>query len=135
MSGIRFDLKNNVDLKVALEYGTYKVDADGIVIDLQGYNAVAFFAVVGTATDGVLNLKLQDSNDGVTFADVASQFTAEESFTTIDNTKSNTVQKIGYFGPKRYVKVVLTVTGTPATGAEVGVYAVLGSMRHIGTAV
>lgn len=72
-------------------------------IDLQGFNALAITFAVGTiTTTGSLTIKLQESDDNVTYTDVGAEHLDGElvAFAT------NTNQSIGYVGVSRYVKIV-----------------------------
>lgn len=61
---------------------------------------------------GATTFKLQDSDDGTTFADVDAKY-------VIDETKEAAgVYKVAYLGYKKYVKAVL---GTAANGEVIGV--------------
>jgi hypothetical protein len=87
----------------------------GTGVDLAGYHAASIYIVAGTIADGTHTPVVQESDDNVTFTDVA----AEDLQGTLANIASNTVQEIGYIGSKRYIRVNVNVTGA-TTG---GVYA------------
>jgi len=82
--------------------------------------------MVGACTDGSFAFALHESDDDSTYAAVASA-DLEGSLPTVAIDESpdaysyaNTVQRVGYKGNKRYVKLVATVTGSPGTGILCG---------------
>jgi hypothetical protein len=110
------DLKNNIDAALSLSPAARTATANGAGVDLQGYEAAAALVQFGTWTDGTHTPSLQESDDNSSFttvaaADLTGAFTAVSS-----GGGSNTVQRVGYIGAKRYVRGVLTVSGA-TTGA------------------
>lgn len=91
--------------------------ANGTGVDTANAGQVTFHFIVGTITDGTHAPKLQESDDNSAFTDVA----AADQVGTLANLASNTNQKVGYIGGKRYVRAVSTVSGA-TTG---GVYAAI----------
>ncbi len=91
--------------------------ANGSTVDLQGYEGVLIQAVVGTITDGTHSLTVQESDDGTTWSNVAAA-NLQGSFA---NLATDTNQKVGYLGTKRYIRVDAAVSGA-TTG---GIYAVI----------
>jgi hypothetical protein len=101
-------------------------------LDTKGYAAADLIVAIGalTGVDGsnsVLPI-LQESDlttdvsaTNVAAADIAGAFTAVNS-TSLDST----VQRVGYCGSKRYVRVKLDYTGTGISAGICGVYAVVG---------
>ena len=106
------DFKNIVDFVTSLGPAARTATANGTGVDLQGYNGAAVAWHVGTITDGTHTPKLQDSADNSTFADVA----AGDLEGTLAAIASNTNQKAGYKGTKRYVRAVSTVSGATSGG-------------------
>jgi len=88
--------------------------------DLANVTENMFTVVCGALTDGTFTPKLQDSADNSTFADVAA---ADIVGTALVALTANTRQSVSYIGSKRYVKFVVTVTGSPSTGANVEAHA------------
>src|SRR5205807_10250855 len=85
-----------------------------------GIDALVGVLAVGAWTDGTHTFKLQDSPDNSVWTDVAAAL-LQGSFTAIAGAgQQNLPQKVGYTGIQRYVRVVDTVTGSPATGAAYG---------------
>jgi len=116
------DIKNNVDVVQSIAPAAITATKNGTGVDLSGYNGVMAVVHPGTRTDGTHTPKLQESADNSTFTDVA---TADlvGSFAAI---ASNVIQRVGYIGIKRYVRVVSTVSGT-TTGAVYGAVIVRGA--------
>jgi hypothetical protein len=98
---------------------------NGTGIDLANFGGNTFAFVCGANTDGTHTPKLQDSADNSTFADVV----AADQVGTLSALSANTIQKASYIGSKRYVRAVITTTGSPATGANIGVVAALTNGR------
>ncbi len=98
----------------------------GTGIDLAGVNSNMFVFAAGANTDGTHTPKLQDSADNSTWADVA----AADQVGSLIAIAANSVQKVSYIGSKRYVRQVVTVTGSPATGATYTGYAVTKSRKQ-----
>lgn len=95
-------------------------------VDLAGFNAFAVVAIAGAITDGTHTFSIQHSdtaNSG--FANVP----AGELSGTPGAISANTVTEIGYLGTKRYIRAVITTTGSPATGGTIGVVVVRGAAR------
>jgi hypothetical protein len=96
----------------------------------QGSDAVVAVLSIGAWTDGTHTFAMQDSPDNSTWTAVASTY-LQGSFTAIAGSgQHNTVQKVGYLGTQQYVRVVDTVTGSPATGAVYGLNWVLGGLHN-----
>lgn len=98
-------------------------------LDLAGYNAAEIVVTIGTLTgvDGsnYITPVLQECD--TTAAGSASAVAAADiygAFTKVDATNEDSVvQRVGYCGSKRYVRVNLDYTGT---GISAGVVGVLG---------
>jgi hypothetical protein len=111
---------------------------NGTAIDLNatndGNNTAAFFVIAGTITDGTHAFKLQDSTDGgSTWNDVASPYIQGSGQQFTSATTAGTVIKLGYLGNpspsatnSTKVRLVCTVTGSPATGGIYAAVCVLG---------
>lgn len=94
--------------------GNRTATVNGTGIDLSSSDAVAVIFGADTITDGTHTPKIQDSDDNSTFADVAA---ADQDGALVAITAAS-VQKVGYLGSKRYIRAVVTVTGSPATGGK-----------------
>lgn len=85
---------------------------------------------VGTVTDGTHTIQVQDSPNNSDWTAVADEFLqgAEPAITTANDEQ---VHEIGYTGHQRYLRVVSTVTGSPATGGVYGAVILLGWGRKL----
>lgn len=111
------------------------------IVDLQGWKGCAFLVTAGVATGGdgsnYATPKLQESDTtaDADFTDVVSADYSEIPTGQGDVNTSNVPAKlttagetrlIGYIGAKRYVRCVLTYTGTGITAGLIGVVALVG---------
>lgn len=103
-------------------------------IDIQGFDSLNVLFAVGQSGDTLSGsifwtLKLQHSDDDVSYADVAVTGLNSPNATVVVNSASldRTVYAFGYAGGKRYVKAVATPTGTHSVGTPIGVIAVKGN--------
>lgn len=129
------DLAHNILPSLALAPQASTATRNGLDIDRSGYEALSFHLVSGTITDGTHTPKLQEADDNGsgapgTYSDVAAanligSFTA---LTTGAGNGGSAVQEVGYIGGKRWVRVVMTVSGA-TTGGVYGGTAVLGGAR------
>lgn len=108
-------LSSRISVVQSLVPAARTANATGTGVDLAGYHTAAIYVVAGTITDGTHTPVVQESNDNVTFTDVA----ADKLQGALVAITSNSVQEVGYIGSKRYIRVNATVTGA-TTG---GVYA------------
>lgn len=104
------------------------------VCDTEGYRGVMFLAVYGASGDTLsssvkIDGKLQScATQGGTYADVATGDvlgSTANAFASIDAaTEDEAVYALCYNGSNRYVKVVLTFTGTHTNGIPIAILAV-----------
>ena len=113
----------------------FTTSQNGTAVDLtsvnNGSNSLVFAAVAGVITDGTYVFKLQDSPDNSTWTDVPALYVqTPASVTWTSATTSGTTLKLGYLGntggANRYVRLVVTVSGSPATGGFITAIAKLG---------
>ncbi|MBL4744222.1 MAG: hypothetical protein JKX87_06255 [Cycloclasticus sp.] len=111
------DLQSKLGFLVSIVAAAITATASGAGIDLQGFNSTVVVFTAGVITDGTHTPKLQESVDNSAWTDVAAgdQVGALVALTT------NSVQKAGYKGNKRYIRAVVTVAGA-STG---GIYSAL----------
>ncbi len=115
------ELSSRLSVAQSLVPAARTVSTNGTGVDLAGFHAVAAYVVAGTITDGTHTPKLQESDDNTTFTDVAAG-DLQGAFVAIT---TNSVQEVGYIGSKRYVRVVVTVSGA-TTGGVYGAIIVRG---------
>lgn len=118
------DIKSNVDANASIDPATHNSDQTGTGVDLQGYEASMTVVQSGALTDGAHTPKLQESEDDSVYTDVAST-DLEGSFA---NLLADAIQRVGYKGAKRYVRVFVTSSGS--TGAIYGVLILRGVAHH-----
>lgn len=122
------DIKNNVGIAKTINPATYNSDQTGASADLSGYDAAMAVMHCGAVTDGTHTPKLQESDDNSTFTDVAAA-DLDGSFAAMT---ANSIQRVGYAGAKRYIRVYVTSSGT--TGAVYGAVISLGKPAQAPTA-
>jgi hypothetical protein len=113
--GLR-DLKNNLSLAQSLEPKARVATAQGAWVDLQGAKSALAVIDVGAWTDGshLPSLEDADADDQSDAAAVDAAY-LEGAFVAIAGTgQQKQLQKVGYKGVKRYVRVVLTTSGEPS---------------------
>jgi len=106
------DLKNNVDVVQSLVPLARTTTANGTGADLRGYDAAMGIVDVGavSGTTPSFTFRLEDSDDDAAYAAVAAADLIG-AFTAV--TASNGIQRVGYIGAKRYLRVAISaVTGT-----------------------
>ena len=108
------DIKNNVDAQPSIDPATYNSDQTGAGVDLRDFDAAMAVIQSGALTDGTHTPKMQESDDDSTYNDVA----AADLEGTFANIAADAVQRVGYKGAKRYIRVFVTSSGT--TGAIYG---------------
>lgn len=84
----------------------------GTGVDLAGFDAATVYVFQGAQTDGTFTPSLEDSDDNQTFGSA----TINGSFAAMTTATTGTVQEVAYAGQKRYVRVVVTASGTITTG-------------------
>lgn len=95
--------------------GDRTTSTNGSAVALAGYGSALVILAPGTITDGTHTPKLQESANGSTgWGDVAAA-DLDGSFAAL---ATGTMQRVGYKGTKGYLRVVITVTGSPATGGK-----------------
>ena len=94
--------------------GTYTVNADGTVVDLQDYQGVLKVILnsgAGGGTTPTLDAKIQDSADNSAFADIPDKVFGQ----VTDAGLSIQILGIDTRTVKRYIRVALTIGGTTPT--------------------
>lgn len=108
--------------------GNRTASVNGNAVDVRGYNSALVALNPGTITDGTFTPKLQESDQsGSGFTDVDAS-DLDGAFAAL---ASNTPQTVGYIGSKRYVRVVITASGSPATGGKFAASIVLGDPQYM----
>lgn len=76
----------------------------GSAIEVLGYTVLVILESGTNGTNGTVDVKLQDSDNGSTWSDVSSG-----SFTQVTTANDNATQEKAYTGAKRYLRAVATV--------------------------
>jgi len=131
------DFENNMKYDQILDPAVATAGTDCTSVDLLGYEGVTFLAMVGESGDTLsgsvyAELEVEDSADDSTFADCADALITNSvtgnntgTFGKIDAAaEDDAVFVTTYKGPKRYVRPVLSLTGTHSNGIPVGVVAI-----------
>lgn len=105
--------------------GNRTTSVNGSSVDTNGYGHVTFVLHPAAITDGTFTPKLQDSPDASTWTDVDATY-QDGTFAVL---ASNTLQRVAYIGAQRYVRLVVTASGSPSTGGIYSACAVLQEPR------
>jgi len=76
----------------------------GTSVDVLGYSVLVFLESGTNGSGGTVDVKLQDSDDNITFTDVSSG-----AFTQVTEANDNATQEKAYTGGRQYLRVVCTV--------------------------
>lgn len=143
------DMHSNLEMKQLLAAAAVTTTQTSTAINTAGADSVEFLISIGTVTN-IANspqpswaFKLQDSADNSTFADVTdsnhvlvgsaqSPVAAPNSstgvFLTVDAAAEDAkTYRVGYVGPKQYVRVVGTAANTPGSTPM----AIIGLLGHL----
>lgn len=129
----QFDLYHNIAPVQTIAPQTVNGTVDGAGVDLSGFLAVLFEINAGTisGTDPTVTIKLQESDDNVTFTDIAdSDLLGGSGTITINENNDDQVYRRGYMGMKRYVRAVVSAVGGTGTGLPLSVTVIKGRPRH-----
>ncbi len=121
------DLYNEISAAQTLAPAARTASANGIGVDLQGFDAAVVVVETGTITDGTHTIAVEESDDNTTFAAVAAG-DLQGTNPAIGAADDNKVYEIGYLGKKRYIRASVTVAGA-TTGGVYGASVVRGSAR------
>lgn len=113
------DIYNNVLTKQTLPPALRTTTATGTAVDRaedQSYYQDALILITtGAITDGTHTAEVQDSDDNVTYAPVADAY-LQGAEPVIVAASDNATYELGYLGRKRYLRVVITASGTTTGG-------------------
>lgn len=77
---------------------------EGNSVDVRGYSVLIYLNAGTCGSGGTVDVKIQDSEDGTNWNDVAT-------FDQVDESNDNAVYEKTYTGIKRYIRAVATVAG------------------------
>ena len=124
---MEMDLHTKIKLVHAIAPAAIAADTNGASIDTKDFESLEFAFHVGTAmVGGGFTVKLQESDTGAFGGEQNDVATTDLLSAALDVAigDANKVFRIGYIGKKRYVRPVLTETGT-ITGGVIGCMAIL----------
>ena len=123
------DLHNDLISSASLNPATRTTSANGSSADLQGYEGAEILVQAGAYTDGTHAFSLEESANDSTFTDVAAGDLLGSEPTVNASAGQNKTYRFGYVGDARYIRVIVTVTGSPATGLLAGAVILRGKKR------
>lgn len=114
------DLYSNLTEAAALAPAVYTAAANGTTVDLKDASGVIFALQTGAiAGAGIFGVKLQESADGSSWADVPAKWVQSEAPATL---LAASTYRLGYTGKLRYARLVLTYTsGTSIAASAVAI--------------
>lgn len=126
------DMKSTVDVAKSLEAAAYSATANGTGVDLQGYEGALFVYDMGVfgGTSPTATLKLQESDDNVTFTDVAAADLEGTQPAAITGAADQIIARVGYKGSKRYLRAAITAIGGTSPSLPLSASVVRGAARH-----
>lgn len=98
--------------------------------DEGGFRSALVVIHAGTVTDGTHTVEVQDSPNGSDWTAVANEF-LQGTEPAITSSNDDRIHEIGYTGNERYLRVVITVSGSPSTGGIYGATILLGWPRKM----
>ena len=137
---MKLSLPDNEILQQSLPPAARTVTATGATID-TGRDGYARMAVLdlGLFVDGVHTFTFEDSPDDTVFTPLPVIELDDQEGKLTGNTvvvdaveDDNTLVKIGLLSVERFVRIVQTITGGPATGLVSGASIVTGNLRAAG---
>lgn len=107
------DLYSGLAVRSSILPAVLTATANGNAVDLAGVKSVAFVVAVGAiAGAAVFGVKLQESDDGATWGDVAAAYVQSDAPAVLAQFYT---YRLGYLGGKRYVRpVAVYASGTSA---------------------
>lgn len=116
------DFKAIQALAPALRAGS----ATGGSIDRWGYGSLTFLVDAGARTDGTHTVSGDHSDDNSTWEAIPAEEITGAFPAIAASGDQNKATAINYIGDRRYVRAKVAASGSPATGAIVGVTVLLG---------
>lgn len=131
------DLANHITLKRAISPAAAVADNTPIVsqiVDLSGFDKAMFAILIGAIADADATFAvLVEHGDQANLSDASavpdSQLTGTEAAAGFKFDDDDKTRKIGYVGPKRYLRLTITPSGN-AGNAFVAAVAILSGSRY-----
>jgi hypothetical protein len=98
--------------------------------DEGGFRSALVVVHAGVVTDGTHTVEVQDSPNGSDWTAVANEF-LQGSEPALTSANDERIHEIGYTGHQRYLRAVITASGSPATGAVYSAVILLGWPRRM----
>ncbi len=92
--------------------------ATGTAVDLRGYDGATVLFHFGAYSDGSHTPELEASADGASYSAVPASQLSTAFAAVAAAGGANSVQAVGYRGPGRYLRAVLTVAGATSGAAS-----------------
>lgn len=113
------DLADDITTEISIAPGDHVVAAayslEGSAVEVSGYDILVNLVSGTNGAGGTVDVKLQESNDGTNWSDVASG-----AFTQVTEANDNAIQEKAYTGGYTYIRAVATVAGATCDfGVEV----------------
>ena len=141
------DLSNNVVPVMSIIPAVKTTAANGVGVDLQGYESAMAVVNVGAEGDTLaanlnFQISLQHSDDDSTYTDCVQAdihdgtIAADGDWLILDGTaggnpdSTGSIHRVGYVGGKRYIRLVIAKTGTHSTGTSISGIILKGNARH-----
>jgi hypothetical protein len=110
------DLRNNLGAFESVRPAVQSATVTGETVDTNNFGSVMALVQTGAIVSaGDFTAKIQESDDDSTWADAASTDLIGLFSTTL---AENSVERVGYAGGSRYVRVVLTKNGGTSIAAS-----------------
>jgi len=98
--------------KKTLETKSYAAPTNGTGVDIKGYNSCVIFVQSGVVGATTNTFEVKDSDNDSAYTAVDDKYlTGTEASLSIGDTDEHVVRRIGYKGPKRYVRLDLMACG------------------------
>jgi hypothetical protein len=114
---MRTEIESTTKVVATLAPAARTATANGSGVDLANCGQNLIIIQGGTRTDGTHLPTIEESSDNSAFSTVAAGDLAGDVLVAIT---TDSIQKVSYIGTKRYIRVRVTVSGSPATGAVYG---------------
>ena len=114
-------LQHITKVLLAIPVAAYTTSQNSVTVDLQGYNALTFYALITSWVSGTIAFSLWDSADNITYTlvdptAIPDMIDSNGFVTVVDATLNNTIMSATYMGDKRYVQI-REVGGSATFGA------------------
>jgi hypothetical protein len=115
------DLVNRVSPAQSLKAQVVTAAVNGSGVDLQGFDSAVFVVDAGaiTGTTPTITPRAEESDDNATFTPIAATDLDGGLLVNIATGADNVIQKRGYLGAKRYVRLAISAVGGTTPSAPI----------------